>query len=812
MYLILTPFLFCRFYELYKTKSLHFKGTAQELSITSLWVLSPLPKLLWIPLSFGFFLRWYGLFRYQIDILPFLKSPKCFRDSVKALPSFQFLFFGALLTTFSCLGLFTQPSRSFWIPLLLISLFCSFFKSRKKQTPLPQLSFPNEISSQVSPQFPALRKTISFLGEKRFDIPLAKQEKPHIIFLFLESFRAKNVGCLGAEIPASPHFDAWAKKGILFRNFHANGLQTFRAFLSAYFGIPAHLRTVSLKPFCNLPLIGLPQILKNHGYHPAVIQSGDLSFDHLYPFFQKQGFETILGGEDIPSHRTSSWGIDDEAMLRFAASWLEKQSLPTFLSLFTITNHHPWKSPPNWDFSVDPSIPLPYRNFLKTFAYTDHCLNRFLEELKQKQLLDKSIIFVAGDHGQEMGERRAFSELNQNLHEENLHLPLLILAGQKIKTPMELDCNASFIDFLPTVLDHLRIQDVHHGLGNSLLRKVSSPTYFSMHREDLQIGAIMGKNKVILSNELLGFDLNNDPEEKINIGPELKTLALASKTYFQDVDAITQGKAWAPPTDQPFELKASPSMKNEDWISYIHKHPPIPVIDLSSGIFLSDPAILAIHPNYGAAWHQLSFRNCALTDLSLAWVTNHCQKLMSLDLSHCHLLTNKGVELVLSQLPTLRHLWLDGIEDLSHFVPSNRIFNLQTCSLKNLPRLKAQSLVSLYTNSPHLIDWSAVFTDVTNEDLLEMSCLKKQSTHMAITDGVNIHDESLSKLLASQEELQEIHLENFPLIEHPDFSKLTKLRYLEIQDCPRLTEAFFESLKNLPIIRLQRGLSYLQTM
>ncbi len=361
------------------------------------------------------------------------------------------------------------------------------------------------------------------MGEKRFSLDL--KEKPHIIFIFLESFRAKNVGCLGAEIPASPYFDAWAKKGLLFRNFHANGLQSFRSFFSAYFGIPAHMRTFSLKPFCSMSLRGLPQILKKHGYHPSIIQGGDLAYDYFYPFFKKNGFETLIGAEDISSHRTSSWGIDDETMFRFAASWFCKQTTPTFLSLFTVSNHHPWKSPPDWNYPVLSTLPSIYQNFLKTFGYTDHCLNYFLKELEEKKLLDQSLVFIMGDHGQEMFERRNFSELNFSLHEENLHVPLLILGGDKMRKPQSFDCNASFIDLLPTLLDILDIQDVHHSLGTSLMRDSSKPSYFSMYREDLQIGSLTNKKKIILSNELQGFDLEKDPEEKINIGASLKAQA-----------------------------------------------------------------------------------------------------------------------------------------------------------------------------------------------------------------------------------------------------------------------------------------------
>lgn len=778
MLLILVPFLICRLYQFYKTKSLCFRSSAQDIAITSLFVLSPLPRFFWIPISFGLFLRWYGFFRYQADILLFLKSPGCFSDSFKTASIKKPLFVGFLLTIQSYF--FAPPPSFFWIVLLSLSLFFSF--SRRKKSTLPVLSFPNEISTFISPLYPGLRKTHAFLGEKQINLTL---EKPNIIFIFLESFRAKNVGCLGAKISASPHFDQWAEKGILFRNFHANGLQTFRAFISAYFGIPAHLRTASLKPFCSMSMVGLPQILKRNGYHPAIIQSGDISFDHLYPFFKKQGFETILGGEDVQGTRTSSWGVDDEAMVRFAATWLGKQVQPTFLSLFTITNHHPWKPPAAWgQFTKDP-----YKNFLQTFAYTDHCLNIFLENIK----LNNSIVFIAGDHGQEMGERRPFSEINHSLYEENIHLPLLIL-GKKVM-PQVIDANASFVDFLPTLLDMLNLKEVHHSLGKSLLRRGDFPTFFSMHQGELQVGAILGKKKVILPK---GFDLRYDTDEKIDIGPTLKDLNLQCKTYFQEVDAITQANAWAP-QNALFSLKATPNMDEKTWVKYLNKYSDIQMIDLSAG-HIGDSVITKISPRLIASWHHVNLRDCTrITDQTLEWLSKHSEKLMALDLSNCHLLTDSGVRLILSQ--TLRHLWLDGL-DLEDFVPEIDFFNLHTCSMKNIPRLHAKSLLSIYKNSPHLIDWRATLTNVKNQDLFEMSRYQKRSTNMSLECGIHIQDEALSQLLASQEELLEIHLENFPLIENPDFSKLTKLRYLTFTACPKLNKTFIDSLKKLPLIRV----------
>lgn len=770
-----TPFLCCRIYEFYKQKKVNIVCFGQETFVTFLFLLSPFPKFLWLPISFGLYIRWYGLYKYQADIFSFFRSPKSFLDSMRA-TSIKKPICAGLSLSFLSYSFFPNETPPFLYAILAVSVFFSFYRPMRKGS-LPSLSFPNEISTPVSPLYPALRKTHAFLGEKQIQLSL---KKPNIVLIFLESFRAKNVGCLGAKVPASPHFDRWSKKGILFRNFHANGLQTFRAFISAYFGIPGHLRSVSLKPFCSLSLYGLPQILKKNGYHPAVIQSGDISFDHLYPFFKKHGFETIIGGEEIEGRRTSSWGVDDEDMVRFAASWLEKQKEPTFLSLFSITNHHPWKLPGS-EWKNDP-----YENFLKTFEYTDSCLNHFLERVNLKN----TVLFIAGDHGQEMGERRPYSEMNHSLYEENIHLPLLIL-GDQVK-PQLIDCNASFIDFLPTILDMLNLKETHHSMGRSLLRQLCLPTFFSMHREELQIGALLGKKKVILPK---GYDLEKDPDETSDIGSCLKDLSLECKQFFLDVDAIMQSNAWAS-NDTQFNLAPTINMDERKWIEHASKYSKIPVINLSDSHF-GDQAITNLNI---AQVHQISLRNCTrITDLSLHWLAKNSQKLMSLDLSHCHLLTDNGVRQIL--LPTIRHLWLDGL-DIEDFVPEDVQLNLRTCSLKSIPRLSAKSLKTLYTNSPNLIFWSAHLQNVSNEDLIEISHFKRPSTSMSLECGIHITDEALSKLLESQIDLQEVHLENFPLIKAPNFTKLKKLRYLTFLNCPQLNKDFIQSIREVPLIRV----------
>lgn len=821
MLALLIPILATRLYEFLKTKTVP-QNTFLELRILSTAVIAfhyfkcPLEFAipLWTTLSLFLFFQWYASYKFQtpISITAFLRHPRSFLDSLKEIQAYKICFTGICLIGVSLLGFLSAPILFFWIfswGISWIDIGLNFQTSSSIKKHKISFSFPNEWNIPVSPKYPALRKTLGFKGKRKIPLSLQENEKPHIIFLFLESFRAKNVGCLGAKIPASPFFDLWAEKGILFQNFYANGPQTFRTILSSFFGIPAHLPTATLKPFCSLPLVGLPQILKKEGYHPAIIQSGDISFDFLYPFFQKHGFETILGAENmkVKEERFNSWGLKDETTMRFAAEWLEKQKKPAFLSLFTINNHHPWKAPKEWNFPLPEGLSPLYQNYLQTFSYTDYCLNVFLQELKQKNLLEKTILFITGDHGQDMRERGS-SEFHPGLFQENIHVPLLLLAlGRNLK-PARFDIPASFLDFLPTILDLLDLQAIHHSLGKSLLRNADSAVYFSAMKKSKEIGAVEGRKKVILSsNQILGFDLDQDPLERESIGNSLKDLGDKCQSFFHSIEKMYQSSSWAPSSHAktPLEIQIQSHMDDSEWLSYLANHDPIPIINLSSSCRISDKAILEVSPFHARCWHRVNFSNSpGISDRSLDWLGKHCPNLMAIDLSYCHLITNKGVEKLLTECRQLRYLELNGLFDLSDFVPKDITFLFHLISLKCASNLSGNSLVQIFTHSPSLVHWSADLQQLSDVHLLEMSREKKECTRMYLSKGDKIHDRALTSLIEAQEELIEIHIDDFPKIESPDFSHLKNLRHLFLSDCPHLGDELFDTLGNISTLSYLR--------
>lgn len=822
--LALIPCLFLRLYQAFSSKKWEnaWMDLCQDLSIASqiFLLISFFPILFFIwPILFAYQLvGWFCAFRLEIPWTPSLwhyaLHPSSFSDSIRYLKIPKQAAIGLGLILFSLLGFWEEHSYKLWLPLFIVSsagalaghsladgkraqnpLFHAqwgwMFKKRKKRASY-HWEFPTEVCRYISPEYPLLRKTISFTGPKLFDI--APGEKPHIIFLFLESFRAMNVGCMGAEIPATPCFDKLAEKGILFPNFYAIGPQTSRTFLASLFGIAPHLDTPNLQPYCKFPLIGLPEIIREKNYKTALIQGGSVLVDNTSQFSKSHGFETVLGKEDIPVSREQmmSWGIHDGPLLQYAADWLEKQIAPTFLSLFTISNHHPWEPPQNWHFPVPENLPEPYRRYLQTFSYSDFALGQFIEKLQQTGLMDRSLLFICGDHGQEMGEKGPNFAVHNSLYQGNLHIPLLIL-GRGIQ-PRKIETPSSHADFLPTVLDLLGIQAVHHSVGKSLARaQPNASLYFSLPGNFSHLGCLKNSHKLISSEKKIElYDLSKDSEEKTNLAPSPLSAQLEAETitFFDAIDTLFTKKAWMPASYQktPYELKPPLHATDAIWAQYLSEQPPAPVMNLSQ-TNLTHRAIEAIGTEKGFDLIELNISHSLFTDRSLEWISAHCPHLTMLNASHCPLLTNLGVKQILQKCTQLRYLSLENIDELSDLCePSS---SLKALFLKESHNIQGNSLIRL---SPHLIFLAASLGKTEKSHLPQIG---KNLLYTWFTDGIAIDDEAFASFCLNNPFLEYLVLEHFSLLEV--FPFIPRLKWLKLSDCSHLTDEALEILSKHPL-------------
>lgn len=387
----------------------------------------------------------------------------------------------------------------------------------------------------VAPQYPLLKRTTGFFGPKQFELPIAAGERPHVVLLFLESFRAADVGVLGGRYAASPNFDRLAREGVLFRNFYAGGVQTTRAVIASLFGILPPLIEASPQ-IGDVPLVGIADLFNRRGYTSAYISGTALRFEHQGTFFPAHGYAEVHGDEQIarafPKAKRCCWGYHDEYVLDYAADWLAQQDRagqPSLLTLFTISNHHPWELPDHFPAPDFPTAPHPqYREFLKTFYYSDHCLGRFFARMRQSGLDRRTVFVVLADHGTPEGEHHNNFMLVNYLYEENLRIPCLILAPGRLAHPAVIDDIGSETDLLPTLMDLFGITGLNHSIGTSLVRKVPDRTVYFNNPFVLQfLGLRRGNHKYVYtvrSRTSSLFDVTADPGETRDLAPQFPEL------------------------------------------------------------------------------------------------------------------------------------------------------------------------------------------------------------------------------------------------------------------------------------------------
>ena len=260
-----------------------------------------------------------------------------------------------------------------------VALLTSFRKSPSAPTGVKITDFTaNEDYTLPSPNAPLLRLTSDFTGERLFELSIKPRQRPHVVLLFMESFRAANVGVIGRDVKASPIFDRLSQKGVLFRDFYCNGIQTARAVISSLFGVlPRFTEAPVQSDLRHCPrLIGLPHLFDEMGYLNAYLHNGYLKFERQDLFFPRNRYHQVLGCEDIQERFPEAqdfggWGVPDEYLMRCFADWLEEQdkkNVPTFSTLFTITNHYPYWIPegfsvPIFDFPSNPEKPVFWKPF-----------------------------------------------------------------------------------------------------------------------------------------------------------------------------------------------------------------------------------------------------------------------------------------------------------------------------------------------------------------------------------------------------------------------------------------------------------------
>ena len=206
--------------------------------------------------------------------------------------------------------------------------------------------------------------------------------------------------------------------------------------------------------------------------------------------------------------------------------WLDGRPAGPFFSWIHYYDPHTPYDPPSpfkEDFASNP--------YHGEIAYMDSCFAKVLERLREKGLLEKTLIVIVGDHGEAMGERE---ELGHGvfIYDVTMKVPLLFHAPRNLPKGLVVDSRVRLIDIMPTVLDALKMPVGGVVQGTSLLpymegrEKDSLPCYLESYYPletygwSELVGLIEGDWKFIRAPRPELYDLKTDPRRYEGPRPE----------------------------------------------------------------------------------------------------------------------------------------------------------------------------------------------------------------------------------------------------------------------------------------------------
>ena len=294
------------------------------------------------------------------------------------------------------------------------------------------------------------------------NIKVLKTERPNVLLILMEGFGGAFIEPLGGLPEVAPNLNRLSEEGVFFTQCYANSFRTDRGTVSAlsgYLGLP----TVSIMkvPVKSRTLPAISEELAKVGYQTDFFYGGDINFTNMKSYLVSKGYQKLTADTDfsLAEQNSNAWGVNDDITSDRLLEQLKQRTgtdTPWFTTYLTLSSHEPFEVPYN---RLEEKIP-------NAFAYTDECLGKLIDGLKETPLWDDLLIVCIPDHG------FCYPQGATDRGGEFSHIPMLWLGGS-IKEPMRVDKIMNQTDMAATLLGQL-------GLDHSMFtfsRDVLSESY-----------------------------------------------------------------------------------------------------------------------------------------------------------------------------------------------------------------------------------------------------------------------------------------------------------------------------------------------
>ena len=288
-------------------------------------------------------------------------------------------------------------------------------------------------------------------------IQVLNTKRPNILIILMEGFGGAFVEPLGGLPDVTPHFNRLSKEGVFFTNCYANSFRTDRGTVctfSGYLGLPT--ASVMKIPAKSRTLPAIAEGLSKAGYKTDFLYGGDINFTNMKSYLLSTGYQRLTANTDfsLAEQTSNAWGVNDDITFEYLYNQLRnrKEEGPWHTAFLTLSSHEPFEVPYH---RLEDKIP-------NAFAYTDECLGKFVDRLKQTPAWKDLLVICLADHG------FYYPREGSNAMPRFYHIPLLWLGGA-VKQPMQVDKIMNQTDLAATLLGQLGLEHTAFTFSRNVL-------------------------------------------------------------------------------------------------------------------------------------------------------------------------------------------------------------------------------------------------------------------------------------------------------------------------------------------------------
>jgi choline-sulfatase len=379
--------------------------------------------------------------------------------------------------------------------------------------------------------------------------PVARNH-PDILLVTIDTLRADRVGR-----GLMPTLDGLARRGLQFTNARSAVPLTLPSHTTIMTGVAPTVHGVRENgQRFDRRVPTLPRRLREAGYRTAAFIGAYVLDGH---FGLNDGFEVY----DDRVHRDADAPARFEAERRggevvdAALSWLKDARSPFFIWVHLYDPHAPYEPPPEFLAKAGGN---PYDGEV---AYADAQLARLLDSVSGRGLPPSTLIVVAGDHGEGLGEHGEQTH-GMLAYDSTLRVPLVLAGGgvsaHTITSPV------SLTDLAPSLLARAGIGQPKASAKAANLfdepppdRDIYAETQYPRAVGWHPLATLAGERwKIVLSSAAELYDLKSDPGEAHDIAAAHQPIVQGMTSRLAELQRTTGSASAEVPADAAERLKA----------------------------------------------------------------------------------------------------------------------------------------------------------------------------------------------------------------------------------------------------------------